>query len=117
MKKTQLFKLGGLFVQNKLKQINQLSEKDLEKYLEKKIKNINGLTFKFVSPSFRGVPDRVVIFSGDVYFIELKAPNKKNNLSALQKECITAMKQAGANVCVIWNKSQVDEFVNSLQNN
>lgn len=35
------------------------------------------MTYKFVSPNNRGVPDRIFIKNGRVFFIEFKAPNKK----------------------------------------
>ncbi len=34
------------------------------------------LTYKFSSPSNRGVPDRIFIWRGKVFFIEFKAPGK-----------------------------------------
>ena len=35
------------------------------------------LVYKFVSPSNRGVPDRILIRNGVVFFIEFKATGKK----------------------------------------
>lgn len=35
------------------------------------------LTYKFTSPSSRGVPDRIFLREGHVLFIEFKAPGKK----------------------------------------
>jgi hypothetical protein len=54
----------------------------LEKEVEKKIgdyaKSKGCLYYKFSSPSNRGVPDRIVISpTGEVLFLELKAPGKK----------------------------------------
>lgn len=59
----------------------------LEKYLERKIvnkaKKLGYLTYKFVSPSNRGVPDRIFISeNGKLFFMEFKS--KKGKLSQLQ---------------------------------
>lgn len=35
------------------------------------------LTYKFVSPSSRGVPDRIIIGFGNVLFLELKQKGRK----------------------------------------
>lgn len=56
------------------------------------------LSFKFVSPSNRGVPDRLYIHNGEVFFIEFKAPNKK--LTPLQNSVIGNMVHHGVNVYV-----------------
>ena len=34
------------------------------------------LTYKFVSPNNRGVPDRIVMHNGEILFVEFKAPGK-----------------------------------------
>ena len=53
-------------------------EKEIEKYLVKRMKEIGGECYKWSSPGNRGVPDRICIFpSGKVVFVELKAPGKK----------------------------------------
>lgn len=58
-------------------------EKDIERYLKKKVEKEKGLTYKFVSPGNVGVPDRIVFLKGKVYFVEIKAPNKKPRPSQL----------------------------------
>lgn len=54
----------------------------LEKEIEKKVcdyaKTKNVLSYKFVSPSNRGVPDRLFVTeNGIAFFIEFKAKGKK----------------------------------------
>lgn len=52
-----------------------------ESYIEKKVTQIakaNGwLSYKWVSPSQRGVPDRLYFKNGHLKIVEFKAPNKK----------------------------------------
>lgn len=56
----------------------------LEKKIVNKAKKLGYLTYKFVSPSNRGVPDRIFISeNGKLFFVEFKS--KKGKLSELQK--------------------------------
>lgn len=52
-------------------------ENDIEKYLVRQIKSIGALCYKFTSPGTRGVPDRIILYRGNVFFIELKRPGGK----------------------------------------
>lgn len=63
-----------------------VTEKEIEKYLVKKVKEHGGITYKFTSPTNAGVPDRLVVAQGCVFFVELKAPNGR--LSARQAQCL-----------------------------
>lgn len=59
-------------------------EKNIEDYLRKEVTKIGGYCMKWVSPSNRGVPDRILILpKGRVVFVELKQKGKK--LDPLQK--------------------------------
>ena len=56
-------------------------ERDIEKALVARVKDLGGLCEKFVSPGRRSVPDRIVTLPGDrIIFVELKAPGKKPTL-------------------------------------
>lgn len=53
-------------------------EKEIEKKLKDKVKEMGGLCLKWVSPGYTGVPDRMILLPGGrIYFAELKAPGKK----------------------------------------
>lgn len=54
-----------------------IREKDIEKKVVDLAKKAGWLVYKWVSPSQRGVPDRIFIKDGSVVFIEFKAPGKK----------------------------------------
>lgn len=54
-----------------------MRESEIEKKVSDYAKAKGWLVYKFVSPSQRGVPDRVFIRGGEIYFIEFKAPGKK----------------------------------------
>lgn len=52
-------------------------EKIIEQKLVKVVKAMGGIAPKFVSPSFDGMPDRLVLLpKGKIAFVEVKAPNK-----------------------------------------
>ncbi len=42
-------------------------ENDIEKYLVRQIKRIGALCYKFTSPGTRGVPDRIILYQGNVF--------------------------------------------------
>lgn len=55
-----------------------MQEKYIEQRLVAAVKNMGGIAPKFVSPGFNGMPDRIVLLpSGRIAFVELKAPGKK----------------------------------------
>jgi hypothetical protein len=53
-----------------------VKESAIEANVNKYAKSRGWLVFKFVSPNERGVPDRMYIKEGRMFFIEFKAPGK-----------------------------------------
>ncbi len=89
-----------------------LSEKAIENYLKKEVERHGGLCLKFISASMRGLPDRIVLFSGGkIVFVELKAPGKMPRPEQLRVHDI--FKALGARVYVIDSKSKVKELIES----
>lgn len=84
-------------------------EKEVEKYFVKELRQRNCLVWKFTSPGTLGVPDRVVIFpTGDVAFVELKAPGEQlRDIQAFRRKQLT---HRNAICWVIDSKEQVDKF-------
>lgn len=68
-------------------------ESTIEKKLVAYAKAKGCLTFKFTSPSVKGVPDRVFIHNGATLFLELKAPGKKP--TPLQMAMIQKLRDQG----------------------
>jgi hypothetical protein len=81
----------------------------VEKKLEKRCSDVaraNGWwTRKFSSPSNRGVPDRIFLKEGVVWFVEFKAPG--NDPTKLQQHEIDLIHQHGGKV--FWTDN-VDDF-------
>jgi len=90
-----------------------MRERVIEGYLRDRVKELGGLTYKFVSPGNAGVPDRIVLLPGGfVMFVELKAPGKKP--SKMQRFQMNRIKNLGHNVGVIDSKELVDELINHI---
>lgn len=87
-------------------------EKDIEAYLGKRVRALGGYAYKFVSPSNRGVADRLVVLPGVVWFVEVKAEGGR--LAPLQALFIEQMKRLDQNVIVVWSKEDVDRWIASL---
>lgn len=84
-------------------------EAKVEKHLDKRIKELGGLTRKWVSPGRDGVPDRVVIIHGVVWFVEIKTVDGR--LSVVQKREQKRLTDAGANVTTLYGQTDVDKFI------
>ena len=91
------------------------SESEIEVYLVKSVKSKNGLCMKWTSPGNAGVPDRIVIVpGGKVYFVELKAEGKKENLSPLQRNFMNKLKNLNCDVRVIASFQEVEDFIKEV---
>lgn len=92
--------------------------KELESYYERKfnaeVKKAGGLSMKFVSPNFRGVPDRIVIApGGKILFAELKREGEK--LRKLQSYRANQFAKYGVKVHVIDNEKAIKDFCELLK--
>ena len=89
------------------------SEKQIEHALTLMVKARGGIAPKFVSPSFAGMPDRLVLLPGGVFaFAELKAPGMKPR--ALQLARHRLLKDLGFKVYVIDGIEQIEGLLNEL---
>ena len=92
-----------------------MKESTIESYLVRRCKELGVLCYKFVSPSHRGVPDRLLIFpKGLVTFVELKAPGKAP--TALQMAVLKQMENNKAVVGWTDSKTGVDSLLLSWGN-
>lgn len=87
-----------------------MTEKELERKLGHRIKQLGGLYYKFVSPGNAGVPDRIVIFpDGRLVFVELKT--ESGILSAMQTHQIKRLREHGQEVVVLAGWYQIARWL------
>ena len=90
-----------------------MKETEIEKKLVRKVKAKGGIAPKFVSPSYAGMPDRLVLLPGGVFaFAELKAPGMKPR--PLQVARHRMLRSLGFKVYVIDGTQQIEEVLNGL---
>ena len=88
-------------------------EKDLEQKLVREVKRIGGWALKFTSPGQAGVPDRILLFPGKVYFVELKAPG--HTLRPLQEQVIRRMRNLQQNVFTVSSADELEWLIQFIK--
>lgn len=92
-------------------------EYNVEHYLCEKLNEKGCLTFKFVSPGRKGVPDRIVLTKkGVVYFIETKRP-VGGRVSPLQKYWQKMIEIRHGKYALVINKKEVLELIAEMEKN
>lgn len=87
-----------------------MRESEIEAYFKWSVEMVGGITYKFTSPSHRGVADRIACLpNGATWFVELKT--KGGKLSPLQKLFAADMARLKQNYACLWNKEQIDDFI------
>ncbi len=89
-----------------------MTEKYIEKHLRNEVEKLGGKAFKFSSPGNNGVPDRIVLYQGRCFFVELKKPGEE--LRPLQKVMVKLFKKLGFKVYVIDSIEKVREFIDEI---
>lgn len=89
-----------------------MTEKYIEKRLREEVEKLGGKAFKFSSPGNSGVPDRIVLYRGRCFFVELKRPGE--SLRPLQKAMVKQFKKLGFRVYVIDSIEKVREFIDEV---
>jgi len=91
-------------------------EREIEKYFVWSVESIGGKTYKFKSPTQRGVSDRIACMpNGNTWFVELKRP-KGGYLSPMQeifKDDVVALKQRYA---CLSTKLEINEWLAKVTN-
>ena len=91
-----------------------MREKIIEQKLTLMVKRQGGIAVKFVSPSFAGMPDRLVLLpDGLIAFVELKAPGKCPR--PLQEARHRLLRSLGFKVYVIDKPELIGGMLDELQ--
>ena len=83
-------------------------EKQVEKYLQRRVKESNGLTFKWIS-TVSGVPDRIVFLNQKIFLIELKTTT--GSLSPRQILMFDQIGEQGHPVHVLRSYEDIEDFI------
>lgn len=90
-----------------------MTEKEVEKYLVKRIKELDGIAYKFVSPGNDGVPDRLCVLPyGIIQFVEVKRPGGKT--SDIQDMQIRRLKKLWHDTEIVSCFEDVDNLIHEL---
>ena len=91
-----------------------MREKQIENKLATEAKKLGGIAVKFVSPSFDGMPDRLVLIpDGHIAFVELKAPGKKPRPLQLARHRL--LRSLGFRVYVINSVEQIGGMLDEVR--
>ena len=91
-----------------------MREKQIENKLTIEAKKLGGIPVKCVSPSFDGMPDRLVLIpDGHIAFVELKAPGKKPRPLQLSRHRL--LRSLGFRVYVIDSVEQIGGMLDEVR--
>lgn len=91
-----------------------MREKKIENKLTIEAKKLGGIAVKFVSPSFDGMPDRLVLIpDGHIAFVELKSPGKKPRPLQLSRHRL--LRSLGFRVYVIDSVEQIGGMLDEVR--
>lgn len=86
-------------------------EKQIENYFVWAVETLGGKTYKFKSPTQRGVSDRIACMpNGETWFVELKRP-KGGRLSELQKMFRNDVLRLKQNYALLTNQQEIDTWM------
>lgn len=83
-------------------------EKEIEKYLVRRVTENNGLTFKWIS-TVTGVPDRIVFINNQCRLVELKTST--GVLSPRQIFVFDQLGEQGFPVHVLRSREDIEDFI------
>lgn len=89
-----------------------MTESRIENELRNWVEKIGGKAYKFSSPANNGVPDRIVLYKGQCYFVELKRPGE--DLRPLQKAVRRKFEKLGFKVYMVDSIEKVGEFIDEI---
>ena len=91
-----------------------MREKTIEQKLAAAVKKHGGLSPKFVSPGFDGMPDRIVLFpDGRFAFVEVKAPGEIPRPLQLARHRL--LRRLGFKVYVLDDEEQIGGILDGIQ--
>lgn len=93
--------------------IPKISEKAVERYLVLECRSRGWICWKFSSPNMRGVPDRLIVSPGGVFFAEVKGSTGR--LTKLQNKTIADLQRQLAEVWVVRSREDVQSLMREIE--
>ena len=91
-----------------------LREKQIEQALFQAVRKRGGIALKLASPSYAGLPDRLVLLPcGHLAFVEVKAPGKKPR--PLQEQRLEFLSRLGFQVHVLDSAERIGELLDEVR--
>ena len=91
-----------------------MREQTIERKLVVATKNMGGLALKFISPSFDGMPDRIVLLpGGHIGFVEVKAMGCKPRPLQLSRHGL--LRRLGLKVYVLDDELQIGGILDEIR--
>ena len=91
-----------------------MRERQIEQNLAKAVKEAGGIAPKLTSPSFDGMPDRMVLMSGGhIGFVEVKAPGEKPRPLQLSRHRL--LRCLGFKVYVLDDAEQIGGIIDDIR--
>ena len=91
----------------------QMTESELEKRLMLMVSRHGGIALKFTSPSYSGMPDRLILFpDSKVGFVEVKRFGKRP--TAVQLTRLDMLKTLGFKVFVLDQPEDIERIIDEI---
>lgn len=90
-----------------------MTEKQVEQYLVTQAEKLGAEVRKLKFIGRRGAPDRIIMFKGETFFVELKAHGSK--LQPHQEREIAKLKAVGQWVYVLDSVWEIDAFIRDMK--
>lgn len=89
-------------------------EKQIEQKLVRAVKNTGGIAIKLISPSYDGMPDRLVLLPGGrMAFVEVKAHGMKARPLQIRRH--EMLRRQGFKVYIIDDEGQIGEMLDEIR--
>lgn len=92
-----------------------MKESEVELYFRWVVEMNGGRTWKTKAIGEDGFPDRIAVFMGETWFVELKT--KGGRLSPAQKDIADFLLLLGQKYACLWTKEQVDAWFSDRNKN
>ena len=88
-------------------------ENKVETYYKDQIKQLGGITRKWVSPGRDGVPDQITCINGVVFVVEVKTTDGRR--SSAQKREHDRLREVGMNVSTVYGHNGIDGLIRDVR--